>query len=116
MSNNKKNQLYLFSQERAEKILDESLQNEKIAAYLIKETDIGTELFAKLCEFYVCNRALSDAVGVIEESNEKRANKETGFYDYIISPIEAKALQSLVYTADSVKIELSHYNLSFMVN
>ena len=113
--------MFLFSEKRAENLIYESLLNEKLSSFLMKNYETGnTEtdsiLFVKLCEFFMCNRAIYEAVTSIELEREKKFNEKEGNFGYIIDKIEAKALQMVVSASDTVKLELSHYNINFTVH
>ena len=117
----KDSQMFLFSEKRAENLIYESLLNEKLSSFLMKNYETGnTEtdsiLFVKLCEFFMCNRAIYEAVTSIELEREKKFNEKEGNFGYIIDKIEAKALQMVVSASDTVKLELSHYNINFTVH
>ena len=111
----------MFSEKRAAALIDEVLLNERLATFLMKnyETDnLATNdiIFSKLCEFFMCNRALYESVTNIELYKEKRYNDKEDGFGYVIESLEAKALQMLVTTMDMVKLELKHYNLNFTVH
>ena len=117
----KTKQMFLFSEKRAENLIYEALLNEKLSSFLMKNYETGDEstdavLFAKLCEFFMCNRALYDAITGIEMEREKKYNDKDGSFGYVIDQLEAKALQLVVSTSDAVKLELSHYNINFTVH
>ena len=117
----KQSQMFIFSEKRAESLIYESLSNEKLSSFLMKNYETGDEatdaiLFAKLCEFFMCNRALYDAITGIELEKEKKYNETDGSFGYVIDQLEAKALQLVVSTSDAVKLELSHYNINFTVH
>ena len=117
----KKVKMFIFSEKRAAALIEEALLNERLAAFLMKnyETDyLATNdiIFSKLCEFFMCNRALYESVTNIELNKEKRYSEEEKSFGYIIENVEAKALQILVSTMDMVKLELKYYNLSFTVH
>ena len=117
----KTKQMFLFSEKRAENLIYEALLNEKLSSFLMKNYETGDEstdavLFAKLCEFFMCNRALYDAITGIEMEREKKYNDKDGSFGYVIDQLEAKALQLVVSTSDAVKFELSHYNINFTVH
>jgi len=113
--------MFLFGEKRAESLIYESLLNEKLSSFLIKNYETGTPetdsvLFVKLCEFFMCNRAIYEAVTAIELEKEKKYNEKEESFGYIIDQIEASALQMVVSASDTVKLELSHYNISFTVH
>ena len=117
----KKTQMFLFGEKRAENLIYESLLNEKLSSFLMKNYETGIPetdavLFVKLCEFFMCNRAIYEAVTAIELEKEKKYNDNDGNFGYVIDQIEAKALQMVVSASDTVKLELSHYNISFTVH
>jgi len=117
----KKTQMFLFGEKRAESLIYESLLNEKLSSFLMKNYETGIPetdavLFVKLCEFFMCNRAIYEAVTSIELKKEKKFNEKEGSFGYIIDQIEAKALQMVVSASDAVKLELSHYNINFTVH
>lgn len=117
----KKVKMFMFSEKRAAALIDEVLLNERLATFLMKnyETDnLATNdiIFSKLCEFFMCNRALYESVTNIELYKEKRYNDKEDGFGYVIESLEAKALQMLVTTMDMVKLELKHYNLNFTVH
>lgn len=113
--------LFVFSEERAATLIDEALLNEKLAMFLMKnyETDniaANDIIFSKLCEFFMCNRAIFEAVTNIELHKEKRYNEKEKTFGYVIEKFEAKGLQMLVTASDTVRLELAHYNLNFSVH
>ena len=113
--------MFLFSEKRAEDLIYESLSNEKLSSFLMKNYETGRPetdsiLFVKLCEFFMCNRAIYEAVTAIELEKEKKFNEKEGNFGYIIDQMEAKALQMVVSASDTVKLELSHYNINFTVH
>ena len=117
----KKLQMFVFSEKRAEKLIYESLLNEKLSSFLMKNYETGVPetdsvLFVKLCEFFMCNRAIYEAITAIELEKEKKFNEKEGSFGYVIDQIEAKALQMVVSASDTVKLELSHYNINFTVH
>ena len=117
----KKVKMFLFSEKRAAALIEEALLNERLAAFLMKnyETDdLATNdiIFSKLCEFFMCSRALYESVTNIELNKEKRYSEKDDGFGYVIESLEAKALQMLVSTMDMVKLELKHYNLNFTVH
>ncbi len=117
----KKVKMFLFSEKRAAALIEETLLNERLAAFLMKnyETDdLATNdiIFSKLCEFFMCSRALYESVTNIELNKEKRYNEKDDGFGYVIESLEAKTLQMLVSTMDMVKLELKHYNLNFTVH
>lgn len=117
----KKIKMFLFSEKRAAALIEETLLNERLAAFLMKnyETDdLATNdiIFSKLCEFFMCSRALYESVTNIELNKEKRYNEKDDGFGYVIESLEAKTLQMLVSTMDMVKLELKHYNLNFTVH
>ena len=117
----KTTQMFLFAEKRAESLIYESLLNEKLSSFLMKNYETGKPdtdsiLFVKLCEFFMCNRAIYEAVTAIELQKEKKYNDNDGSFGYIIDQIEAKALQMVVSASDTVKLELSHYNINFTVH
>ena len=117
----KKVKMFLFSEKRAAALIEEALLNERLAAFLMKnyETDdLATNdiIFSKLCEFFMCNRALYESVTNIELNKEKKYSDKGDGFGYVIESLEAKALQMLVSTVDMVKLELKHYNLNFTVH
>ena len=117
----KKPQMFLFGEKRAEHLIYESLLNEKLSSFLMKNYETGAPetdsvIFVKLCEFFMCNRAIYEAVTAIELEKEKKYNEKEETFGYIIDQIEAKALQMVVSASDTVKLELSHYNINFTVH
>ena len=113
--------MFLFSEKRAEDLVYESLSNEKLSSFLMKNYETGRPetdsiLFVKLCEFFMCNRAIYEAVTAIELEKEKKFNEKEGNFGYIIDQMEAKALQMVVSASDTVKLELAHYNINFTVH
>ena len=117
----KQPKLFIFTEKRAASLIDETLLNEKLSHFLIKkyETDnaaTNNAVFAKLCEFFICNRALYEAVTNIELTKEKRYNEKEKGFGYIIEKVEATVLQMLVSTIDMVKLELVYYNINFTVH
>jgi hypothetical protein len=113
--------MFLFGEKKAETLIYESLLNEKLSSFLMKNYETGVPetdavLFVKLCEFFMCNRAIYEAVTAIELEKEKKYNESDGGFGYVIDQIEAKALQMVVSASDTVKLELSHYNINFTVH
>ena len=113
--------MFIFSEKRAENLIYESLLNEKLSSFLMKRYETGDEatdaiLFVKLCEFFMCNRAIYETITTIELEREKRYNDKEGSFGYIIDQVEAKALQMVVSASDAVKLELAHYNINFTVH
>jgi hypothetical protein len=91
----KKPQMFLFGEKKAENLIYEALINEKLSSFLMKNYETGDEttdavLFAKLCEFFMCNRALYEAITGIELEKEKKYNEADGSFGYVIDQIEAK--------------------------
>ena len=71
--------MFVFSEKRAEKLIYESLLNEKLSSFLMKNYETGVPetdsvLFVKLCEFFMCNRAIYEAITAIELEKEKFMN------------------------------------------
>ena len=117
----KKPQMFLFGEKKAENLIYEALLNEKLSSFLMKNYETGDEttdaiLFAKLCEFFMCNRAIYESITAIELEKEKKFNEKEGSFCYVIDQIEAKALQMVVSASDAVKLELLHYNINFTVH
>ncbi len=113
--------IFIFSEKRAAALIEEAILNEKLSSFLMKnhisDDPVANDIiFAKLCEFFMCNRAIYEAVTSIEMNKEKRYNEKEKGFGYIIGKVEAKALQLLVSAADMVKLDLNHYNLSFTVH
>ena len=55
-------------------------------------------------------------IEAIELEKEKKFNEKEGSFGYVIDQMEAKALQMVVSASDTVKLELSHYNINFSVH
>jgi len=118
---NKGQKLFIFSEKRAANLIEESLVNEKLSTHLIKKYEtnsiiVNDIIFAKLCEFFICNRAMYEAVTNIELTKEKRFSEKENSYGYVVEQLEVKALHMLVSTVEMVKAELSQYNINFTVH
>jgi len=115
------NKKYVISGDKISLLIDNALTNEYLSKHMMRQHTTGDAqkddlLFTKFCEYYICCKALYEMASGIESVNEKKYNKESEIYDFIITGIEGKALQGLVKSLELLEEEFRHYNIYFTIS